>query len=47
LILQPLKEVSQEPAAVSDSTVNDKFTELGKALSEQLVEFLLVTTFLC
>ncbi len=40
--LQPLKEVNQEPAAVSDSTVKDKFTELAKALSEQLVDFLMV-----
>ncbi|KAL0020157.1 hypothetical protein WJX77_010289 [Trebouxia sp. C0004] len=39
--LQPLKEVNQEPAAMSDSTVKDKFTELDKALSEQLVDFLM------
>ncbi|DBA86755.1 TPA: hypothetical protein ACH3X1_016644 [Trebouxia sp. C0004] len=37
----PLKEVNQEPAAMSDSTVKDKFTELDKALSEQLVDFLM------
>ncbi len=42
LSLQPLKEVNQEPAAMSDSTVKDKFTELAKALSEQLVDFLMV-----
>ncbi len=40
--LQPLKEVNQEPAAVSDITVKDKFTKLAKALSEQLVDFLMV-----
>ena len=27
---------------MSDSTVKDKFTELAKALSEQLVDFLMV-----
>lgn len=37
----PLKEVSQEPAAVSDSAVKDKFEELDKAGSEQLVDFLM------
>lgn len=43
--LQPLKEVNQEPAAMSDSTVKDKFTELAKALSEQLVDFLMVCNY--
>ncbi|KAL0055103.1 hypothetical protein WJX82_007048 [Trebouxia sp. C0006] len=38
---KPLKEVNQEPAAMSDSTVKDKFTELSKAMSEQLVDFLM------
>ena len=42
VVLQPLKEVNQEPAAMSDSTVKDKFAELAKALSEQLVDFLMV-----
>ncbi len=42
VFLQPLKEVNQEPAAMSDSTVKDKFTELSKAMSEQLVDFLMV-----
>ncbi|KAL0028006.1 hypothetical protein WJX79_010402 [Trebouxia sp. C0005] len=37
----PLKEVNQEPAAMSDSRVKDKFTELTKTLSEQLVDFLM------
>ena len=43
LTLQPLKEVSQEPAAVSDGAIKDKFEELDKAGSEQLVDFLMVS----
>lgn len=46
LPMQPLKEVSKEPAAGSDSALTDKYKELEKAVNEQLVEFLFVSKFI-